>query len=92
MTDMNTGTHILLADDDPSLRLVLGKPISCWLSGQYGGNVSECLDKVADTSNKVLVCDVMFPDGNALEQMETIRAMRPNAIIVMSAIYPPNRC
>ncbi len=28
----------------------------------------------------------MFPDGNALEQMETIRMMRPDiAIIVMSA-------
>ena len=87
MIDMNTGTHILLADDDPSLRLVLGEALShAGYQVSTAETMSECLDKVADTSNKVLVCDVMFPDGNALEQMETIRAMRPDiAIIVMSA-------
>ncbi len=87
MTDINTGTHILLADDDPSLRLVLGEALShAGYQVSTAETMSECLDKVTDISNKVLVCDVMFPDGNSLEEMETIRMMRPDiAIIVMSA-------
>ena len=85
MTD--NGTHILLADDDPSLRLVLGESLShAGYQVSTAETLAECMDKVADPAHKVLVCDVMFPDGNALEQMDTIRAIRPDlAIIVMSA-------
>ena len=85
MTD--NGTHILLADDDPSLRLVLGESLShAGYQVSTAETLAECIDKVADPAHKVLVCDVMFPDGNALEQMHTIRAIRPDlAIIVMSA-------
>ena len=85
MTD--NGTHILLADDDPSLRLVLGESLShAGYQVSTAETLAECLYKVADPAHKVLVCDVMFPDGNSLEQMDTIRAIRPDlAIIVMSA-------
>jgi two-component system nitrogen regulation response regulator GlnG len=85
MTD--NGTHILLADDDPSLRLVLGESLShAGYQVSTAETLAECMDKVADPAHKVLVCDVMFPDGNSLEQMGTIRAIRPDlAIIVMSA-------
>ena len=85
MTD--NGTHILLADDDPSLRLVLGESLShAGYQVSTAETLAECMDKVADPAHKVLVCDVMFPDGNSLEQMDTIRAIRPDlAIIVMSA-------
>ena len=79
--------QILLADDDPSLRLVLGEALShAGYQVETANTMKECLDKVIDPLTSVLVCDVMFPDGNALDQMDSIRTLRPElAIIVMSA-------
>lgn len=82
-----TAAQILLADDDPSLRLVLSESLlHAGYAVKTADTIADCLTKVADNSISVLVCDVMFPDGNSLDQMETIRSMRPDlVIIVMSA-------
>ncbi|HCP18761.1 MAG: nitrogen regulation protein NR(I) [Candidatus Puniceispirillum sp. TMED52] len=79
--------QILLADDDPSLRLVLSEALShAGYKVETANTMAECLNKVTDPDTSVLVCDVMFPDGNSLDQMESIRTLRPDlAIIVMSA-------
>jgi two-component system nitrogen regulation response regulator GlnG len=78
---------ILLADDDPSLSLVLNEALRREnYHVETAVTITELLTLISDKNIAVLVCDVMFPDGNALEQMKQIKASRPDlAIIVMSA-------
>ena len=78
---------ILLADDDPSLSLVLKEALR---RKEYrvetAVTIAELIAQISDKDIAVLVCDVMFPDGNALEQMKQIKMARPDlAIIIMSA-------
>ena len=85
MTKSNA--KILLADDDPSLSLVLTEALRREnYRVETAATIAELLAQISDQDIAVLVCDVMFPDGNALEQMKQIKASRPDlAIIVMSA-------
>ncbi len=78
---------ILLADDDPSLSLVLTEALRREdYNVETAVTIAELLTQISDKNIAVLVCDVMFPDGNALEQMKQIKTARPDlAIIVMSA-------
>ena len=49
-------------------------------------SIAETLACLDDADIKILVSDVMFPDGNALEKLAKIRTKRPDiAIAVMSA-------
>ena len=84
---MQNAAKILLADDDPSLRLVLEEALK--RDGHevvLAASIAETLACLDDAGIKILVSDVMFPDGNALEELTAIRAKRPDiAIAVMSA-------
>ena len=81
------GAKILLADDDPSLSLVLTEALRREdYIVETAVTISDLLAQISDRDIAVLVCDVMFPDGNALEQMQQIKTARPDlAIIIMSA-------
>ena len=84
---MQDALKILLADDDPSLRLVLEEALR--RDGHQvvlAASIAELLTHLNDSAIKILVSDVMFPDGNALEKLIAIRTNRPDiAIAVMSA-------
>ncbi len=84
---MQKDAKILLADDDPSLRLVLEEALK--RDGHavvLAASIAETLACLDDADIKILVSDVMFPDGNALEKLAKIRTKRPDiAIAVMSA-------
>lgn len=87
---------VLLADDDPSLRLVLGEALTragCLVTP--AATLAEIDTQLASTTSpsknsltpfSVLVIDMLFPDGNALEKIPQLRTQHPDlAIIVMSA-------
>ena len=84
---MQKSAKILLADDDPSLRLVLEEALK--RDGHavvLAASIAETLACLDDADIKILISDVMFPDGNALEKLAKIRTKRPDiAIAVMSA-------
>ena len=84
---MQKDAKILLADDDPSLRLVLEEALK--RDGHavvLAASIAETLACLDDADIKILISDVMFPDGNALEKLAKIRTKRPDiAIAVMSA-------
>ena len=80
-------TTILLADDDHAIRLVAGKALekNGYLVHQIE-TIGGLMQALADPSFKVLVTDVAFPDGDALEILPQIKGLRPDlAIILMSA-------
>ncbi|MCG8626536.1 MAG: sigma-54 dependent transcriptional regulator [Proteobacteria bacterium] len=84
---------VLLADDDPSLRLVLGEALTrAGFSVTPAATLAEIDTHLATPTTaspppfSVLVIDMLFPDGNALEKIPQLRTKHPDlAIIVMSA-------
>ena len=81
---------VLLADDDPSLRLVLGEALSRagfrLTTAASLAEIDQALAADAKPIPEVLVTDMLFPDGNALDRIADLSVRRPNlAIIVMSA-------
>ena len=78
---------ILLADDDRSIRTVLGRAL-----GRLGhevrstGNAATLWRWVSDGQGDLVITDVVMPDENGLDLVPRIRKLRPDLrIIVMSA-------
>jgi len=78
---------VLIADDDRSIRTVLGQAL-----GRVGydvrttGNASTLWRWVSDGSGDVVVTDVVMPDEDGLDLLPRIRKRRPELpVIVMSA-------
>ena len=85
---------ILLADDDRAIRLVAGRALE---KAGYHVHAEESISgmeaALEDPGVSVLITDVAFPDGDALERLPSIRSKRPDLIIIlMSAINPADRC
>jgi two-component system nitrogen regulation response regulator GlnG len=81
------GGTVLLADDDRSIRTVLGQAlnrIGCRVRAT--GSASALWRMVEEGEGDVVVTDVHMPDGDALDLLPAIRKKRPDLpIIVMSA-------
>ncbi|MFQ5565366.1 MAG: nitrogen regulation protein NR(I) [Paracoccaceae bacterium] len=84
---MITGTTVLLADDDRSIRTVLSQAlgrIGCRVRAT--GSASVLWRMIEDGEGDIVVTDVHMPDGDALDLLPAIRKKRPDLpIIVMSA-------
>ncbi|MFK7867203.1 MAG: nitrogen regulation protein NR(I), partial [Alphaproteobacteria bacterium] len=83
----NTAFHIIIADDDDAIRAVLTQ-----LLQQHGyevtatGSAASLWRMVADGKGDIVLTDVIMPDGNGLELLPRMKALRPNLpIIAMSA-------
>lgn len=86
MTETENFT-ILVADDDASIRLVLGEAFADegWrvITAEDTPSLKEM---VASGAGDLLLTDVLMPSGNGLDLLENIRQERPELpIIVMSA-------
>lgn len=85
---METLSHILVVDDDPEIRRLLGK----YLDGQgfrvtLAGSRAECEAKLAELKIDLLVLDVMLPDGSGLDLCRSLRDRMPGlSIILLTAL------
>ncbi|NBC33300.1 MAG: nitrogen regulation protein NR(I) [Alphaproteobacteria bacterium] len=82
-----TGSTILVADDDRSIRTVLGQAL-----GRLGhdvrstGNAATLWRWVSDGEGDLVITDVIMPDENGLELVPRMKRLRPDLrVIVMSA-------
>ena len=78
---------ILVADDDRSIRTVLHQAMTrLGHQVQVTGNVTTLWNWVEQGAGDLLITDVMFPDGDALDILPLIRKTRPDMpVIVVSA-------
>lgn len=79
-----TTASVLLADDDKAIRLVAGRAL------EKAGFTIDMVESIAGLEQalenpdySVLITDVAFPDGDALELLPEIRRKRPDIIIVL---------
>ena len=84
---MNTGSTILVADDDRAIRTVLGQAL-----GRLGyevkstGNAATLWRWVEDGEGDLVITDVVMPDENGLDLIPRIKKLRPELrVVVMSA-------
>ena len=77
---------ILVADDDRSIRTVLHQAMArLGYQVQVTSNVTTMWKWVDQGLGDLLITDVMFPDGDALDILPRIRKSRPDLpVIVMS--------
>ena len=82
-----TAPAVLLADDDAAIRLVARKALEnagCRVVDV--DSIQALMDGLGNAGIGVLVTDVAFPDGDALDLLPEIKERRPDlAIILMSA-------
>ncbi|MFV0408948.1 MAG: response regulator [Paracoccus sp. (in: a-proteobacteria)] len=78
---------ILIADDDRSIRTVLTQALSragCRVHAT--GSLQQLLKWVEEGRGDLIITDVMMPDGNGIDTIPSIRAVRPDIpVIVISA-------
>ncbi len=81
-------SDILLVDDEPVLREVLGT-----LLRRNGFQVIEagtCADAIAaleDDDIQVVLLDLMLPDGHGLDVLRQVKANRPETIVIVITAY-----
>ncbi|MDE1157008.1 MAG: response regulator [Neorhizobium sp.] len=81
---MNTPHHILIVDDDPEIRTLLGRYLK-----EQGYRVSmaadrrECQAAIIDTNPDLIVLDVMLPDGSGLDICRAMLDRRPSIPIIL---------
>jgi len=84
---MSRVAQIIVADDDRTVRTVISHALS--KQGYHVGtatSVAGLWDMVTSGRGDVLITDVSFPDGDALDLLPRLQAKRPDlTIIVMSA-------
>src|SRR5260370_20879661 len=79
--------HLLIADDERSIRLTLeagmalnGFRVTSARSGR------EALEAARETTFDGVICDIYMPEGDGLEVVRELRQLRPNLpIILMTA-------
>ena len=78
---------IILADDDHAIRLVASTALgNAGFTVKTADTLSGLMTLIDHVDAPVLVSDVVFPDGDALEVLPEIKSSRPDmAIVMMSA-------
>ncbi len=79
---------IIIADDDKSIRTVLGQALTrAGCRVKLTGTISTLWKWVEDGEGDVVIVDVMMPDGDTLDILPVLKRKRSNTpIIVMSAV------
>lgn len=81
---MQTSPHILVVDDDPQIRQLLGR----YLDGQgfrvtLAGDRRELEVKLADAQIDLVVLDVLLPDASGLDICKALRQRRPTVPVIL---------
>lgn len=83
---MTTAT-VLVADDDPSIRTVVGQALErAGYEVRVTSNATTLWHWISDGQGDVVITDVVMPDENGLDLLPRIRKLRPELrVVVMSA-------
>jgi two-component system OmpR family response regulator len=81
---MQTSPHILVVDDDPEIRRLLGR----YLDSQnfrvtLAADRRECEERLAAGRIDLLVLDVMLPDGSGLDICRELSRRRPHLPVIL---------
>lgn len=84
--------NIIIADDDKSIRTVLGQALTrAGCRVKLTGTISTLWKWVEDGEGDVIIVDVMMPDGDTLDILPVLKRKRGDTpIIVMSAVNTVN--
>ena len=84
--------NIIIADDDKSIRTVLGQALTrAGCRVKLTGTISTLWKWIEDGEGDVIIVDVMMPDGDTLDILPVLKRKRSNTpIIVMSAVNTVN--
>lgn len=87
--DENTKHRILVVEDDPILKNLLGSTFSGKYEAMYAGTGTEALKYLEEYKPDVMLLDIMLPDGpNGFEVLEQVRArtdeLKDTPIIIVS--------
>ncbi|MCO6431785.1 MAG: response regulator [Deltaproteobacteria bacterium] len=83
------GKNVLLVDDDPVIRMLVGDCLSAVghvVDQASGGN--ECLEKLTLSTPQVIILDLIMPDLNGLDVLQSIKSdviKRSIPVILLSA-------
>ncbi|WP_347331015.1 PAS domain S-box protein [Marinimicrobium locisalis] len=75
--------HVLHVEDDVDLHNVLGTLVGSASEFEHARTVGEALSLLESRHYDVIIIDILLPDGNGLELVETARKMLPQARIVV---------
>ena len=83
---------IIIADDDKSIRTVLGQALTrAGCRVKLTGTISTLWKWIEDGDGDVLIVDVMMPDGDTLDILPVLKRKRSETpVIVMSAVNTVN--
>ena len=84
--------NIIIADDDKSIRTVLGQALTrAGCRVKLTGTISTLWKWIEDGEGDVIIVDVVMPDGDTLDILPVLKRKRSNTpIIVMSAVNTVN--
>ena len=84
----NTSTHILVVDDELSMRGLLeymlkreGYSVTCAQSGQ------EAIDVLNETHVDLMLCDIRLGDITGLEVLRASKSNNPDTVVIMISAY-----
>ena len=83
---------IIIADDDKSIRTVLGQALTrAGCRVKLTGTISTLWKWIEDGDGDVVIVDVMMPDGDTLDILPVLKRKRSETpVIVMSAVNTVN--
>lgn len=82
---MVQGTHILLVDDNPSIRELLVQSLSPLASVQACGSAEEALRRAKKQAPDLILCDYRMPGLSGLELLAKLRISFPRVAVVILA-------
>jgi two-component system OmpR family response regulator len=83
-SSMQTSPHILVVDDDPEIRRLLGRYLDSQnLRVSLAADRRECEERLVDGRIDLVVLDVMLPDGSGLDICRDLRQRRPTLPVIL---------
>jgi CheY-like chemotaxis protein len=87
---MNSNLRVLVADDEPIIRDIIGDILACEEEGvevETAGTCMEVLRRIQEKEFDVIFLDVCMKDGDGVELLRKIRGDRPAPRIYMITGY-----
>jgi DNA-binding response OmpR family regulator len=86
---MSAGSHILIIDDEPSLRQTMARILQrAGYEVTTAANGKEGLDLVSQHSFDLLYLDIRMPDINGLDLLKTIHSRYPELPVILFTAQP----